>query len=122
MIAEDTRGFQDKARSWAADRCQRCAMSSGRRCSRSPRGGLGLSVILGNQLVVALGAVTAVQLAPNENYGPTRATIRTWYGAWPPPQDADKCVSIVRAGSCSDVAACASTLLLATSDALHVKR
>jgi hypothetical protein len=125
--------------------------------TRSPRRGLGLSVIRGNELVVALGAVTAVPLADLKAtvrrdqvvrsipFGaaidrspwlhpvqittadrvprkPKGFTISVWYGAWPPPQDADECVSIVRTGSCPKVAAFASTHLLATSDALHVTR
>ena len=125
--------------------------------TRSPRGALGLSVIRGNELVVALGAVSAVPLAdlkatvrrdqvvrdipfagevetgpwlhpvnittadtvPRK---PTGFTISVWYGAWPPPQDADECVSIVRTGLCPKGAAFASTHLLATSDSLHVRR
>ena len=127
--------------------------------SRSPRGGLGLSVIRGNELVVALGAVTAVPLAPDLKatvrrdqvvrrlpfLGETQTdrrwlhpvqittaqavprrpkgfAIRIWHGAWPPPQDADECVSIVRTGSCAEVAVFASTHLLAASDALRVER
>ena len=125
--------------------------------TRSPRGGLGLSVIRGNELVVALGAVTAVPLADlkatvrrdqvvrNIPFSgatsrrpwlhpvqvttadavprkPKGFTISVWYGAWPPPQDADECVTIVRTGSCPKVAAFASTHLLAASDALLVQR
>ena len=124
--------------------------------TRSPRGGLALSVIRGNALVAAIGAVTVVPLAPDlkatvrrdQVVGrsldggaetswlhpvhittaeavprkPKGFTIRTWYGAWPVPQDADECVSIVRQGSFPELATFASTHLLATSDALHVQR
>jgi hypothetical protein len=126
--------------------------------TRSPRGGLGVSVIRGNELVVALGVVTAVPLAElratvrrdqvvrqSGFLGESRTgrpwlhavqvttahavprkpkgfTIRTWYGAWPAPTNADECVSIVRKGRCSEIAAFTSTLQLATSDALHVER
>jgi hypothetical protein len=126
--------------------------------TRSPRGGLALSVVRGNALVVAIGAVTAVPLAPDlkatvrrdqvvghsSDGGfetgcrwlhpvhittaeavprkPKGFTIRTWYGAWPVPQDSDECVSIVRHGRFPELATFASTHLLATSDALHVQR
>lgn len=126
--------------------------------TRTPRGGLGVSVIRGDDLIVALGAVTAVPLGGNlkvavrrdrlargeppdggSNTGypwqhpieitsggrvprkPKGYTIQVWYSVWPPPEDADECVSIIRIGACPTVAAFASTQLLAMTDALHVQ-
>jgi hypothetical protein len=126
--------------------------------TRTPRGGLGLSVVRGGDLFVAVGAVTGVPLGSDLKvivrrdrlvreivYEGTNArlpwlhpieftsadrvprkpkgyTMRQWSRAWPPPEDTDECVSIVRAGVCPDSAAFASAQLLALSDALHVER
>ena len=120
--------------------------------SRTPRGGLGLSVIRGQDLIIALGAVTAVPLG-----GQLKVTVRrdelvrslslggSTPGPWrhpveitsldrvprkprgyrtegSAPENADECVLIVRTGACPDVAASASAQLLALSDALHLER
>lgn len=51
---------------------------------------------------------------------PRGFTIRVWSRAWPPPEDADECVTIIRTGGCPDTAAFASTHLLAMDEALRV--
>lgn len=51
---------------------------------------------------------------------PKGFTIRVWYRAWPPPEDADECVTILRTGACPETAAFASTHLLAMDDALRL--
>jgi hypothetical protein len=53
---------------------------------------------------------------------PNGHQIRVWYRAWPPPEDADECVSIVRQNFCPPVDAYAATHLLAISDALQIER
>ena len=124
----------------------------------TPRGGLGVSLFRGADLMVALGAVSAVPLgnlrvavrrdrlsrnAPAPGFSsselpllhtleittrdepprkPNDYRIQVWYGAWPPPEDAGECVSIVRPEFCPLVDAYASTHLLARSDALQIER
>src|SRR5262245_26498298 len=51
---------------------------------------------------------------------PRAYQITQWYRAWPPPEDADECVSIIRPGVYPATDAFAATHLLAMSDALHV--
>jgi hypothetical protein len=124
----------------------------------TPRGALGLSLFRDGNLMVALGAVTAVPLGDlhvivrrdrlSMNAAPPGVSkwkppglyplevtsrdepprkpegyqIRVWYRAWPPPEDADECLSIVRRNSCPTIEAYATTHLLAMSDALHIER
>jgi hypothetical protein len=126
--------------------------------TRTPRGGLGLSVIRDGELLVALGAATAVPVGGDLEvivrrdrlvraipFGESAAgfpwvhpveftsagrvprkpksySMSVWCSAWPPPEDSDENVSIIRGGAYPEGAAFASAHLLGASDALHVVR